>query len=105
MFALLILIGTVVLVRIVPKGFIPSEDTGQLSGTTETAEGTCFDAMVKHQQAAAAIVQDDPNVEGFMSSVGRRRRGAPPINQGRLFIHLKPRDRARARAPTRWPAS
>ena len=34
-----ILIGTVVLGRIVPKGFIPSEDTGQLNGTTETAGG------------------------------------------------------------------
>ena len=29
-----------------PKGFIPSEDTGQLNGTTETAEGTSYDAMV-----------------------------------------------------------
>ena len=70
LFSLGILIGTVVLGRIVPKGFIPSEDTGQLSGTTETAEGTSFDAMVRHQRAAAAIVQEDPNVEGFMSSVG-----------------------------------
>ena len=59
--------------RIVPKGFIPSEDTGQLNGTTETAEGTSYDAMVTHQRAAAAIVQEDPNVEGFMSARRRRR--------------------------------
>ena len=90
-FSLLILVGTLVLGRIVPKGFIPSEDTGQLNGTTETAEGTSYDAMVKHQRAAAAIVQEDPNVEGFMSSVGAGGRSAS-VNQGRLFIHLKPRD-------------
>ncbi|MEP6689031.1 MAG: efflux RND transporter permease subunit, partial [Gemmatimonadales bacterium] len=91
LFSLLILIGTLVLGRIVPKGFIPSEDTGQLNGTTETAEGTSYDAMVTHQRAAAAIVQEDPNVEGFMSAVGAGGRSAS-VNQGRLFIHLKPRD-------------
>jgi len=90
-FSALILVGTIVLGRIVPKGFIPSEDTGQLSGTTETAEGTSYDAMVKHQRAAAAIVQEDPNVEGFMSAVGAGGRSAT-VNQGRLFIHLKPRE-------------
>ncbi len=90
-FSVLILAGTLVLGLIVPKGFIPSEDTGQLNGTTETAEGTSYDAMVKHQRAAAAIVQEDPNVEGFMSSVGAGGRSAS-VNQGRLFIHLKPRD-------------
>jgi len=92
LFSLGILIGTVVLGRIVPKGFIPSEDTGQLNGTTETAEGTSFDAMVAHQRAAAAIVQEDPNVEGFMSSVGAGGRGNT-VNQGRLFLHLKDQDK------------
>ncbi|HEY8259519.1 MAG TPA: efflux RND transporter permease subunit [Gemmatimonadales bacterium] len=87
----LVLIGTVVLGRAVPKGFIPSEDQGQLYGTTETAEGTSFDNMVEHQRAAAAIVQEDPNVEGFMSSVGGGGRNTT-TNQGRFFIHLKPRD-------------
>ncbi|MDQ3138245.1 MAG: efflux RND transporter permease subunit [Gemmatimonadota bacterium] len=90
-FSALVLVGTVLLGRVVPKGFIPSEDTGQLNGTTETAEGTSYDAMVKHQRAAAAIVQEDPNVEGFMSAVGGGGRGNT-VNQGRLFIHLKPRD-------------
>ena len=79
-----------VLARVVPKGFIPSEDQGQLRGTTETAEGTSYDAMVRHQQAAAAIVQEDPNVAGFMSSVGGGRR-ISTVNQGRLFIQLKDR--------------
>jgi HAE1 family hydrophobic/amphiphilic exporter-1 len=89
-FSVLILVGTVALARFVPKGFIPSEDQQQLRGTTETAEGTSYEAMVKHQQAAAAIVQEDPNVDGFMSAVGGGG-SLNTVNQGRLFIHLKPR--------------
>ena len=90
-FSALILVGTVLLAGAVPKGFIPSEDQGQLFGTTETAEGTSFDNMVQHQRAAAAIVQEDPNVKSFMSGVGGGGRNTT-TNQGRLFIHLKPRD-------------
>jgi HAE1 family hydrophobic/amphiphilic exporter-1 len=89
-FSALILVGTLALGRLVPKGFIPSEDQEQLRGTTETAEGTSYDAMVKHQQAAAAIVAEDPNVDGFMSAVGGGGR-LSTVNQGRLFIHLKPK--------------
>ena len=90
-FSALILVGTIVLARAVPKGFIPSEDQGQLRGTTETVEGTSFDAMVRHQRAAAAILQEDPNVAGFMSNVGGGGRSSS-ANEGRFFIRLKPRD-------------
>ncbi len=86
-FSALILVGTVLLGRIVPKAFIPSEDQSQLTATTEAAEGTGYDAMVKHQQAIAAIVQEDPNIDGFMSAVGG---GGRTVNQGRLIMHLKP---------------
>src|SRR5262249_1721962 len=55
-FSLLILAGTVALFHFVPKGFIPSEDTGQISGGTETPEGTSFESMVRHQQQVAAII-------------------------------------------------
>ncbi len=90
-FGAVILVGTIVLGRIVPKGFIPSEDQSQLYATTEAAEGTSYDAMMKHQLAAAAIVQDDPNVNGSMSAVGGGG-GSSAVNQGRLIMNLKPRD-------------
>jgi HAE1 family hydrophobic/amphiphilic exporter-1 len=83
----LILVATVWLGMIVPKGFIPSEDTAQLRGTTEATEGTSWDRMFELQQTAMAIVQRDPNIEGFMSAVGG---GRGSVNQGRFFIHLKP---------------
>jgi HAE1 family hydrophobic/amphiphilic exporter-1 len=89
LFSALILIGTIVLARAIPKGFIPSEDQSRLWGTTEAAEGTSYDAMIKHQQAAAAIVQEDPNIDGFMSAVGGGGR-ISTTNQGRLIMNLKP---------------
>jgi len=82
-----ILVGTGLLAVVVPKGFLPSEDQGRLNATTEAAEGTSYQSMVQHQQAVADIVQADPNVEGFMSSVGSGY--GSTTNQGRLFIHLK----------------
>jgi HAE1 family hydrophobic/amphiphilic exporter-1 len=88
-FSALILVGTIVLGRVIPKGFIPSEDQSRLWATTEAAEGTSYEAMVKHQQAAAAIVQEDPNIDGFMSAVGAGGR-ISTVNQGRLIMNLKP---------------
>jgi len=68
-------------------GFIPTEDTGQIQGATETLEGSSFDNMSDHQQAVAEILSHDPNVGHFMSSVG-----GGTMNQGRLSIRLKPRN-------------
>ena len=84
-----IFIATVYLFVVVPKGFIPNGDTGQLNATTQAAQDISFDEMVKHQQEVAQIIQKDPNVEGSNSSVGA---GGPnaAANSGRIFIRLKP---------------
>ncbi len=95
-FSLAILAGTAVLFRLVPKGFIPNEDTGQLQVTTETAEGTSFESMMVHQQAVAAIVAADPNVQDFMSTAGGG--GVSSSNQGRMFLRLKPRSQRKLSA-------
>jgi hydrophobic/amphiphilic exporter-1 (mainly G- bacteria), HAE1 family len=90
-FSLLILVGTVGLFMVIPKGFIPSQDTGQLFVTTEAAQGTSFDEMVRHQQQVNTILNADTNIAGFYSAVG----GGSQVsgsNQGRLLMGLKPRD-------------
>jgi hydrophobic/amphiphilic exporter-1 (mainly G- bacteria), HAE1 family len=98
-FSLAILIGTVLLFQWVPKGFIPSEDTGRITANTETIEGTSFDAMVQHQQQIANIIGKDPNILDFMSSVGQGGGGSiGGSNTGRLIIHLKPRNERRLSA-------
>jgi HAE1 family hydrophobic/amphiphilic exporter-1 len=88
LFSVVILVGTVVLYKVVPTGFIPTQDTGQIVATTEAAQGTSFPDMVRHQQEVAAIVAKDPNIDGFMSSVGS---GGGSGNQGRIIMGLKPR--------------
>ena len=85
-FSGLILVGTVVLSKLVPSGFIPTEDTGQIRGTTETLEGSSYENMRDHQLAVADILRRDPSVAHFMSFVG-----GGTMNQGRLSIRLAPR--------------
>ncbi len=85
-FSVGVLAATAVLFVIVPKGFIPTEDTGQIQGNTETVEGSSFDAMQAHQLAVADVLRRDPYVAHFMSSVG-----GGTMNQGRVSIRLKPR--------------
>jgi HAE1 family hydrophobic/amphiphilic exporter-1 len=89
-FSLVILVGTWLLFHFVPKGFIPSEDTGRVIAGTESAEGTSFESMVEHQRAVAAIILKNENVEALTSNVGSGG-GASTTNQGRIIIRLKPR--------------
>jgi len=87
----LVLVATGWLFVHIPKGFLPSEDTGRLFAMTEAAEGVSFTELVRNQLAVARIVKADPNVDSFMCSVGPGG-GSAGTNVGRLFIRLKPRD-------------
>jgi len=89
LFSAVILIATVILFGIMPKGFIPSEDTGFMNGTSEGAEGLSFEGMVSHQKMVADVLSKDLNIDGFTSSVGGG--GGGTSNTGRMFIRLKPR--------------
>jgi len=75
---------------VVPKGFIPTEDTGLIIGNTRAPEGVTFNELRSLQAQAAQIVRDNPNVAGVMSSAGQGFGGARGSNIGRLIIHLKP---------------
>ncbi len=83
--------GTFHLFAVMPKGFLPSEDTGQLFISTEAAQGISFQDMVRHQQALTEIVRQDPNVAAFMSSAGSGGPAGSSGNNGRMFIRLAPR--------------
>ncbi len=88
--SLAILWATVHMFGLVPKGFIPSEDIGQILINTEGAQGIAFEQMVRNQQQLASIVAKDPNVESFFSSVGVGGVGLTG-NTGRIFMKLKRR--------------
>jgi HAE1 family hydrophobic/amphiphilic exporter-1 len=82
---------TVILFKLIPMGFLPSEDTGQIFAITEAAQGISFEDMKLHQQALADIVARDPNIEAFMSSIGASG-SSVANNSGRIMMRLKPRD-------------
>jgi hydrophobic/amphiphilic exporter-1 (mainly G- bacteria), HAE1 family len=85
-----LLAGTVYLFLIIPKGFLPSDDIGQIRGRTEAIEGVSFESMVQHQKEVSKVAQQDPYVDGVMSAVGL---GSSSINQGMLNLQLVPADR------------
>jgi len=92
MVSVAVLVATIFLFIIIPKGFFPDEDTSQLRGNTEAAQDVSFDSMSAHQQAVAKIISEDPNVEAFMSAIGAGGPSSTP-NNGRLFIRLKDRSK------------
>jgi len=79
-----VLVATVYLFMITPKGFLPDEDTGQIFMFTEGVQGISFDSMVQHQKALNEIVMKQPWVNSFMST-------AAGGNSGRIFMRLTPR--------------
>ncbi len=85
--ALATFVATAWLMTLIPKGFFPEEDIGQITVSTEAAEDTSFPAMVKLQERAAEIIRGDPNVATVSSFNG----GGGAQNTGRMFINLKPR--------------
>jgi HAE1 family hydrophobic/amphiphilic exporter-1 len=88
--SVVLLFATAYLFVIIPKEFIPSEDTNQIYGFTEAAQDISFDAMVRHQKAAARIIGQEPSVEAFMSLVGVGGSSAGG-NTGRVLLRLRPR--------------
>jgi multidrug efflux pump len=89
-----VLVLTVVLYAVVPKGFFPVEDTGVLVGTSQAAQGISFAAMAERQQALAEVIARDPAVASLSSFIGVDGTN-PTINSGRILITLKPHDQRR----------
>ena len=85
--AVITFVATAVLANVIPKGFFPQEDIGQIQVSTEAAEDTSFTAMLVLQEKAAAVFREDPNV----LSVGSFTGGGGAQNTGRMFINLKDR--------------
>ena len=93
--AIVTLIATILLYIVIPKGLLPQQDTGMITGVTDAAQSISFKAMVQHQHVIADIVRKDPDVVSVASFVGPVN---PTVNTGRLYIGLKPRDQRRASA-------
>ncbi len=80
---------TALLYVLVPKGFIPVQDTGAIQGITEAPQSISFAAMAARQRALAEAVLQDPAVESVSSFIGVDGINTTP-NSGRMMINLKP---------------
>ncbi|HKV04898.1 MAG TPA: multidrug efflux RND transporter permease subunit [Candidatus Acidoferrales bacterium] len=85
------LVLTILLYYYVPKGFFPVQDTGVILGVSDAPEAVSFSAMTDRQQALAAVILKDPDVESLSSFIGVDGTNMTP-NSGRIQINLKPRD-------------
>src|SRR3989442_11615945 len=83
------LVLTIWLYILVPKGFFPVQDTGVIQGISEAAQNSSFEAMAEKQQALAQIILKDPAVESLSSFIGVDGINTT-LNSGRILINLKP---------------
>ncbi|TXI21939.1 MAG: acriflavine resistance protein B, partial [Roseateles sp.] len=83
-------IATIWFYIVIPKGFFPEEDIGQIQASTESAEDTSFAQMTVLQDRVAEIVRKHPAVAAVSSAVGGGPSGSA-TNTGRMFINLKAR--------------
>jgi multidrug efflux pump len=82
---------TIYLYAIVPKGFFPVQDTGELLAITEAPQNISFTAMAQRQQEAARIILRDPDVESLASFIGIDGTNST-LNTGRIQINLRSRE-------------
>jgi multidrug efflux pump len=80
---------TLALYLIVPKGFFPVQDTGEIQGVSEADQSVSFGEMSRLQQQLAAKILEDPAVENLSSFIGVDGTNTT-VNSGRIQINLKP---------------
>jgi multidrug efflux pump len=91
--------ATIFLYIIIPKGFLPLQDTGLITAVTEGATDISFTEMQRLQRQVEDTIRGDPDVTSVVSVIGVSPINATP-NAGRLAITLKPRDERSDRVDT-----
>jgi multidrug efflux pump len=83
------LLLTIILYLIVPKGFFPVQDTGEIQAVSEAGQAVSFSQMAQLQQKLAAKILENPAVESLSSFIGVDGTNTT-LNSGRIQINLKP---------------
>ena len=90
------LAATILLYIVMPKGFLPLQDTGLITAVTEAGTDVSFTEMQLRQRRVEDTIRGDPDVSSVVSVIGVSPINATP-NAGRLAITLKPLDQRHAR--------
>ena len=88
--ATLTLIVTIALYIVIPKGLLPEQDTGLITGVVQADQNIAFPAMQERTKAVAEAIRSVPGVAGVAAFVGAGSIN-PTLSQGQLSIVLKPR--------------
>ncbi len=88
--ALATMVLTVVLYVVIPKGLLPEQDTGLITGVVQADQNVAFPQMQQRTEAVAAALRKDPAVTGVAAFIGAGSMN-PTLNQGQLSIVLKAR--------------
>lgn len=94
----LTVVATLYLFSTIDKGFLPTEDIGQLSISTEARQDISFDAMVALQKKVADVLMSKPYVAHVASTIGGGFNSSS-LNQGSFFVELKPKSERLALDP------
>ena len=89
------LVATIALYIIIPKGFLPAQDTGLIMAVTEAGPEVSFAEMQRLQDQVVKAIREDADVTGVVSIAGVTTLNPTP-NAGRLAITLKPRNDRKA---------
>jgi multidrug efflux pump len=81
---------TVFLYIVIPKGLLPEQDTGLITGVVQADQNVAFPQMEQRTQAVAEALRKNPNVAGVAAFIGAGSIN-PTLNQGQLSIVLKDR--------------
>ena len=84
------LVGTIGLIYVVPKGFLPIQDTGLVQGSTNADPSVSFAAMAARQRRVVDVLLADPAVASIGSGIGVTNGFGASSNRGQLTIQLKP---------------
>ena len=88
--ALVMAVLTVLIAMRLPRGFIPTDDQGNISVNVEAAQDISFASMARHMQAVSSTIMQNPAVDLLQTSVGSSS-GRSTTNTGRIMVGLKPR--------------
>lgn len=78
--AILFFIGSLMLVPLLPTGFIPAADTGQTQVRLEMVPGTEFSQTLNTAEYARQLIADQPEIKSIYTTIGGGAAGSDPFS-------------------------
>jgi multidrug efflux pump len=90
----LVIILNVAIIKVIPSGFFPQQDTGIMYGMVQGPQDASFPLMNDSVQKIVSVIKSDPGVNNVVAFTG----GQGSTNGGFVFMSLKPLNERKASA-------